>query len=508
MLYCQANECALLILFVLQHTELKTKALRGVLYNFLGVLGKSLSAFIVSIFLSRLLTPQAFGLVGIVTTFIAFGQGLADLGLSSGLIKAKDPSHAALCSVFFFNLGVGVLLALGLFGAAGLIAQFYDTPQLGPLVRASAPLFVLNSLNTVQQAQFYARLEVRPIQTSALASVVLSGVGGVGLAWLGFEVWSLVFSAYLASLVSIGFMWYYSSWRPSFTFAVAELRPLLPFGFRVFIVNYLDTVFAKLDVFFIGKFSSAATLGYYTRAASFNQLVTRYTSQGLSGIFFPTINHLRHDPAQVKAVYMKAVDVICFLSFGLAGGLYLVAEPLIVFLFSAKWLPSVGFFKIMAISSYVFPLSLIFNGVLLGTGRSALQLRLDILKKSLLLAALPLLVFLNVATYLAAYAGLAIVGAGLSLYKIGKIIQLSYFQHFILVHKYGVCAALALGATWLGTHRATWGHPSIQVAGLGLIFVLLYGGLNWAFRFAGLPLAWQVVGRWLPWLAREKEHGR
>jgi teichuronic acid exporter len=469
----------------MDQAKLNKKVTKGVFYNIGGALAKNAVSFLISVVLSRLLTPADFGLVGMATVFIGLAQGLADLGLTSGLIKEEHNSQRELSTVFFFNLGVSILLTVGLFFSAGLIAKFYKDDSIELIIKAISFTFILNSLNSVHSAILYKKLEIKYTRLSVIVSTIGSGIVGVGLAFNNFGIWSLVISSYVGAIVTVVVIWYYSKWRPSFIFSLTDIKKLMPFGIKVFLTNYIDQIFSRLDIMLIGKIFNPATLGYYFRAISLNQLVTKYSSQGLSGIFFPAVSRLKGDTEKIKEFYQKALNVICLISFFLTGLLFVDANELILILFGEKWLPSVNYFKILAFSSYVTPLTLIFNGVLLGTGNAGMQLRLEVFKKLLNLLGLAIGLWFGMYAYLWSLVISTTIGLILSFVFLDRALYIGMYSNLITVFKYGIPMAIAFIGISLLTAVSSSFYPMVLITVKSLVYSLVFIFIAHLFQFSG-----------------------
>jgi teichuronic acid exporter len=469
----------------MDQAELNKKVTNGVFYNIGGALAKNAVSFLISIVLSRLLTPADFGLVGMATVFIGLAQGLADLGLTSGLIKEEHNTQRELSSVFFFNLGVSTILTIALFSTAGLIAKFYKDDSVELIIKAISFTFILNSLNSVHSAILYKKLEIKYTRLSIIVSTIISGIVGIGLAFNNFGIWSLIISSYFGAIATVVVIWYYSKWRPSFIFSLADLKKLMPFGLKVFLTNYIDQIYSRLDIMLIGKIFNPATLGYYFRATSLNQLVTKYSSQGLSGIFFPAISRLQGDTEKIKEFYQKALNAICIISFFLTGLLFVDANELILILFGEKWLPSVGYFKVLAFSSYVTPLTLIFNGVLLGTGNAGMQLRLEVFKKLLNLLGLAIGLWFGMYAYLWSLVISTTMGLILSFVFLDRAIYIGLYKNLITVFKYGIPLAIAIVGINLLSLISVSCYPIVLIMVKSLVYSFVFILFSHIFQFSG-----------------------
>lgn len=470
----------------METNELKKKGISAVFWNLSGTVMKQGITFVISIFLARLLSPADFGLVGMATVFIAFTQGFADLGLTSGLIQTKNPTDSQYNSVFIFNLAVSIVLALAMFFSAGLIANYYENPEIKSIVRFVSYSFVIFGLNSVHQAILYKNLDVKITRISSVVSALVTGIVGILLALNGFGVWSLVYSGLAGGIVSVIIIWNYSKWRPKLEFKFADIKELMPFGIRVFAINYLDQIYSKIDVLIIGKIFSPAILGQYFRASSFNQLVTKYTSQSLSGVVFPVISNLQDDYSQIRNVYLKLLSTLSFLSFFLTGLLFVLAEPLIVILFSDKWLPAVDYFKVIAFSSYVYPLTILFNGVLLGTGNSGPQLKLELIKKGLGVSGLIIGFFFGLNGYLWSLVISATIGVFFSFNFVKKAIDFNVIKSIYNLYIYAIPMLLSV---WVITFVNQFLNGYFFVISIDIIiYIIMFSLINILLKTTGFDI--------------------
>lgn len=337
--------------------------------------------FVVSIFLARLLEPSDFGLVAMVMVIIGIAGIFSDIGLGTALIQRRRvlPIHYA--SVFYFNIAAGALLTVLTFMSAPLIADFYNSPALIPLAQVISFSFVIGAFSAVQSTKLRKELNYALLTKVRFIASLLSGIVGVSLAFYGAGVWSLVAQALMQGVIYNILIWSVSHWKPKLQFSFRALKQLWAFGFRMFLSGLLDTVFTRLDTIIIGKLFAPATLGFFNRAKSLDQMVIAYSSGSLMSVLFPLLAKVQRDLARFQNIIKKSLGIIVFVTFFLLGGLYLTSYELIIMLFGEKWLPTVGYFQILVMSGFAYPLSALLVNVLSSRGNSKAFLRLEIYKK-------------------------------------------------------------------------------------------------------------------------------
>jgi len=363
--------------------NLKAKGVVAFIWDFSGKLASNGMGFIISIFLARLLEPAEFGLIAMVMVVIGIAAVFSDSGLGVALIQRRRVLPIHYSSVFYFNIAIAILLALITFFSASSIAEFYDNEELIPLAQVMSFSFIIGALSSVQSIRLRKELNYALLTKITLISSLISGVVGIILAFNGAGVWSLVVQTLTAGIMSNILLWVTSKWRPSLTFSLKALRQLWTFGFHIFLTNLLDAVFTRLDVLVIGKLFTPTTLGFFNRAKALDQMISSYASSSLMAVLFPVLSKIQNDLLRFQNVAIKSFAIIAFVIFLLLGMFYLVSEELIVLLFSEKWLPSVLYFKILVLSGFALPLSILLVSILISRGKSKLVFRISIYKKIL-----------------------------------------------------------------------------------------------------------------------------
>jgi O-antigen/teichoic acid export membrane protein len=366
--------------------NLKSKTFSGFLWNLSERVGVRIIQFLPTILLARLLTPEEFGLIGMLTIFIAVAGSFLDSGFSLALIQKKDATYLDECSIFYFNLLVGVLLTLVLYLAAPSIATFYNQPNLTVITRALSFGILIEAFDLIQTTRLTRALDFKTqLKTTFLGSLV-SGVLGVVTAYLGYGVWSLVIQSLVDDLLSTAALWVLCDWRPALLFSLDSLKEMFGFGSRMLLSALISTFFDNIYQVVIGKLFPIASLGYYTRATSLKTVVIDTTSNTFGRVMFPALAHIQDNVERLKRAYRKSVLLATFVHFPLMIGLVIIARPLFIVLFSVKWLSAVTFFQLMCVAGLLFPLHLINLDILKVKGRSDLFFKLEVIKRALIVA--------------------------------------------------------------------------------------------------------------------------
>jgi len=363
--------------------SLKQMTVKGLAWSFLDNIVVQGVGFITGIILARLLSPREFGLVGMVTIFIALGQSFVDSGFTQALIRKKECTQADYSTVFFFNVLVGIAWYILLLVSAGSIAGFFSQPELTGLVPVLGLGVVINAFSIIQTTQLTKRIDFKLQTRISVVSSILSGIIAVVLAFRGFGVWSLVVLSLARNILNTLFLWFWNKWKPSLVFDLTSFKKLFGFGSKLLLVGLIDTTYRNIYLAVIGKFFSAADLGFYTRADQFNQLPSQNLTAIVQRVSYPVLSSISDDFPAMKSAYKKLIKSTMLISFVLMIGLAAVAEPMVLTLIGEQWLVSAEYLQLLCFGGMLYPLHALNLNMLSVQGRSDLFLRLEIIKKAL-----------------------------------------------------------------------------------------------------------------------------
>ncbi|MBE0677264.1 MAG: lipopolysaccharide biosynthesis protein, partial [Bacteroidales bacterium] len=271
--------------------------------------------FIVGLVLARILSPEEFGLVGMIIVFIAVSQSLTDSGFGQALIRKKDADDIDYSTVFHFNLIAGILVYLLFYLSSPAIARFYNQPELTGIARVLGIIILINATTVTQRTRLTKSVNFRQLMKVNLTAAVLSGTVAIFLALKGFGVWSLVWRSLIGSTVQAFMFWYSNKWIPSLAFSRRSFRSLFSFGSRLLVSGLIDTVYRNIYLLIIGKFFSAAELGFYTRADQFSRLASQNLTGTLQRVSYPVLSMVQDENERLKAGYRKLIITTMFVTF-------------------------------------------------------------------------------------------------------------------------------------------------------------------------------------------------
>lgn len=364
--------------------SLKNKTISGIFWSFLQKVGSKGIGLVATIVLARILSPESFGLIGMLTIFIQLSQAIVQGGFKQALIQKKDTDEEDYSSVFWVNLVVSVLIYGILYITAPFIAQFYDQSILTELTRILALVFVINAFSYVQEAKLTKEMKFKTLMIIHLPSTVISGIVAVTMALMDFGVWSIVGQQVSMRLAFTVQIWWYSKWKPLWSFHKQKAKVLFNYGSKMMLSAILNTSFKNVYFVLIGKFAPVATLGYYQNSRKFIDVPSKTLVSIVKNVAFPSLSSIQEDNIKIRRVNRKFCQQLLFWScpvFIIAG---VLANPLVSFILTDKWLPMVSFFQLLCIVGVLHPLVSFNHNIIAIKGRSGLFLKLEIIQKIVL----------------------------------------------------------------------------------------------------------------------------
>lgn len=353
------------------------------MWSFIDSFAQKGITFVIGIILARLLLPSEFGLIGMISIFIAISASFINSGFGAALIRKKECTDKDYSTVFYYNLAVGVFFYWVMFFSAPAISRFFNEPQLIRLVQVLAVVLIIDSFTIIQRTILTKRIDFK-LQTriSVIASIV-SGAVGILLAFRGFGVWSLVVKQICQRAINSFLLWLWNRWRPLLVFSKTSFTELFSFGYKLLISGLIDTLYRNIYLLIIGKYFSAQALGFYTRANQFNALPSENINEIVSRVSYPVMAQMQGDKVALKRNYKKIIKSTMLITFVLMMGMAAVAEPMIITLIGEPWRPSIVYLQLLCFAGMMYPLHALNLSMLNVQGRSDLFLKLEIIKKIL-----------------------------------------------------------------------------------------------------------------------------
>ena len=471
---------------------LQKKAFWGMIWSAAGNFSLQLIGFVVGVQLARILTPDDYGLVGMLTIFTAIASCMIDSGMGNALVRKPDRTEVDCSTVYYFSIATALLMYAVLFVAAPYIADFYNQPALCDLTRVLCLTLVIGPLAGVQGTKLYIDLQFKKNSAISVATAIVGGVVGVTCAYLGCGVWSLVYMQLASSILRVLLTWLVVRWVPLRVFSRQSFRELFGFGSKLLASAILDQTYNNIRPLLIGKVYSGAELGYYTRANQYASLPATTTSGLLRGVTYPLLCKLQHDDDILREKYRLLIRLSAFVVFPLLMGLAAVAEPCIVVLITDKWLPCVQLLQILCFALMWYPVHALNLNLLQVKGRSDLILKLEVIKKIMGVTMLVITVPISVTAMCYGAMVTSLLSLGVNTYYAGKLIQVGFFRQMgDLLPIFLLSLAMGVGVWCLVTFLPL--SPILQLA-VGIpAGALIYVVGATLFRLPELTESWQLI---------------
>ena len=424
--------------------SLKDKTVRGVAWSGIDNVASFGVSFVVSVVLARILSPDDYGLLGIIAIFPAICTALINGGFSSALVREKDASDDDYNTAFIVNLGMSLLLYIVIYLCAPLIANFFNRQELIALTRVSSLGMIVGALALVQQTRLTKRIDFKTQTKITIISSVISGIIGIAMALLSFGVWSLVAQQLSSQILRTIFLWGVNKWIPRLKFSSKSFHELFGFGWKMMISGVLDTVWKELHQVVVGKFYSPATLGQYTRAKGFSQLFSSNLTSVIQRVTYPVLSNIQDDKERMILAYRRIIKITMFITAISMFFLGAISEPLLNCLIGPKWHEAATYLPLICISGSLYPLHSINLNMLMVQGRSDLFLGLEIAKKIIGVVPLAVCFFYGVMPMLYVVLITGVISYFLNSYFSGKLLAYtSWMQLKDITPSY--CIAILIG---------------------------------------------------------------
>ena len=330
--------------------NLKQKAASGMIWTALQKYSTMLIQFISGIILARLLTPFDYGCIGMLMIFMVLAEAFIDGGFGSALIQKKRPTQEDYSTIFWFNIGMSVLLYAVLYVSAPTIARFYNIPLLSDVLRVQGLILFIYAFNVIQKNQLKKKLNFKLLSIVTITTALTALAVTVFMAYKGFGVWALVAHNIIVAAIPALVFWFYIKWRPIWTFSWQSFKELFGFGFYMFLTHLANRFAQQLQGLLIGKFYSASTMGYYSKAAGTEKLASLSISGVMTQVTYPLYAEVQDDKDKLSNMICRITMTLSYVTFPLMFILLLCAKPIFVLLYSDRWLQSVPYFQVLCIA--------------------------------------------------------------------------------------------------------------------------------------------------------------
>ena len=405
---------------------LRQKAVKGVFWSFVQKWGRAGVTTITFVILSRLLAPEAFGLVALATAFTVFIELFLDQGFGSAIVQREELDREHLDTAFWLNILTSIILTGGLIALSGLLAVVFDEPRLGSVLRWLSITLILSGLSGTQISILQRNLAFKDLAIRSTVSNMVGGVVGIGMAFAGYGVWSLVGQDVATSLVRAIILWRASDWRPGFRVSKRHYKELVSFGIPVVGNHALTVLMRRSDDLLIGYFLGPTLLGFYTIGYQLLLIIIRLVTEVTNSVAFPAFSRIQAQPERLRQAFYKVTQYTSVLSFPVFSGLAILAPELVPAVFGEKWAPSIPVMQVLALIG-ILQSVLFFNGsVIKAAGKPSWQLGIMVLNAVCSIVGFLLAVRWGIVAVAAAFVIVGYLLAPISYIAVRRLIQLDF----------------------------------------------------------------------------------
>lgn len=431
--------------------SLKHTAVKGVSWSFTEQILTRGSNFVIGIILARLLSPTDYGLVGMLGIFLGLSQLFIDGGLTSALIRTKNPSEKDFSTVYLINLGLSIFFYFLLFFCAPVIADFYKQPLLKPLTRAVALVLVISSVSSIHGTLLTIRVDFKTKTRISIIASLISGLIGIVCAYEGLGVWALVAQTLSATAIMSFLSILFVRWMPQLFFSKESFKRLFSYSSKLLAASCISVIYDNCYPLVIGKRFSAADVGQYSRGSQFPGIANSIITSALNRVAFPVLSQIQDDDARLLRIYEKYIQLSCFFTFPIMMGLCGCAHPLVSILLGEKWLACVPLMQIFCFCLMPHGITTINLNLLYVKGRSDLVLRLEIIKKSIAFGIFFISMFFDLRTICYGQVLYSFIALYLNTFYTKRILGYNFLRQMKTIAPYFLLSTIVLAVSFLST---------------------------------------------------------
>lgn len=368
--------------------NLKQEAASGMVWTSINKFVGYGIQFVSGIILARLLTPEDYGCVGMLSIFMVVANSFVDGGFTSALIQKKRPTQEDYSTIFFFNLGMSLLMYVCLYLCAPVIANYYKMPLLSSVLRVQGLVLIITAFYIIQDNQLRKQFRFKKLAIVSLVASVISIMVTIFLAYKGYGVWALVASNILSVFIPSVIFWLTNKWHPLLVFSRTSLKELFNFGFFMFLTHLINSICNNVQGLLIGRFYNPSTMGFYSKAKSTEEIASTSISTVMGKVTYPLYAEYQHNLPVLANVIKRITSTVAYISFPMMMLLILLAKPLFILLYSDRWLNSVPYFQILCFSGLAICLQGVNLQAIAAVGKSKVMFKWTLIKRAIGLALL------------------------------------------------------------------------------------------------------------------------
>lgn len=464
--------------------NLKQMVLSSLFWKLMERSGVQGVQFLVQIVLARILFPEDYGLIAIVTIFILLANVFIESSFNTALIQKKGADELDFSSVFYLNLAISILLYVILFFSAPYIALFYNEPQLILVIKVLSLTLLFGSLYSVQNAFVAKKMLFKNLFLSSFGAIITSGIVGISGAYLGWGLWALVAQQLTYKIMVTSILWFTVRWRPRLLFSFIRIKRLFSFGWKILLSALLITISQNIIGLIIGKISNPAMLGFYNRGKQFPELFVHNINGSIQSVLFPALASEQDNPERVKGLLRRSLITSSFVVFPMMVLLFSIAEPLIILLLTDKWLPAVPFLQIFCVIYALMPIHTVNLQAINALGKSDIYLKLEIIKKTLEFIVLLITIEYGIYAIVLGQLLISVIATFINAYPTAKLLNYGFREQLVDIVKNLLLALVMGGVLFLIKFNEI--NPLMSITLQVFLGIIVYISLAYLFKIDSL----------------------
>lgn len=460
---------------------LKEKAAAGMVWTALQKYSSVFIHFISSIILARLLTPYDYGCIGMLSVFMVLAEVFIDGGFGSALIQKKRPTQVDYSTIFWWNIGMSIVMYAILYVSAPAISRFYHIPLLCKVLRVQGVILFIYAFNIIQRNQLKKKLNFKLLAIISVGTSIIALTVTIILAYKGFGVWALVIQHIISAFIPSLVFWFYVKWRPLWAFSWDSIKELFGFGLYIFLTNLTSRFTNRLSSLIIGRVYNPTTLGFYSKARNVEQLFSSSISQIMNQVTYPLYAEVQDDRVTMQKMIKRLTMTISYITFPILYILLLSAKPLFLILYSERWLASVPYFQVLCLAGLAYCLQSANLQTISAIGKSKVMFIWSLIKQGVVI--LLIVGGLSLAGMKGLLAG-RVIGSWfvlfINMWLVSKHIGYKLNKQLLDLLPVALVATLAAGISFGCGYLL---HLNLYLDGLVKVLIYLAIYLGWSFLF-------------------------
>jgi len=369
--------------------NLKNKAINGFLWAVFDKLINQAGSFILLIYLSRVLSPSDFGLIAMLTVFLAIAKSLVDSGFSQALIqKSSKVTESDLSTVFYVNFIISITLYCLLYMLAPSIAVFYHSPELVALARVLFIVVIINAIALVPRSKLLIAIDFKQQCLINSASMIVSVIVAIYMVFSNYGYWSLVGINLAKALIDTILLLLFSKWYPKILFSKKSFMALFSFGSNLLVAGVIGTTVQNLYSILIGRYFNTTEVGFFQQGFNYTNILSLTLSSVIQGVMYPVMTSIQENEDRLVNMYVKVMGVVTLITFPVFFGFAAIAEEFVLIFLGEKWKAIIPILIILSFARLITPISSLNMNILNARGHSDLFLKTDLIKIPMVILAL------------------------------------------------------------------------------------------------------------------------